>query len=285
MKKILFTILFLCFALSVDAQNINALKAKCRTSNNYASLTLQLDGNTYSKACPNKSNFFENPIVNRFNFTDSYTYGNGLDIQGIYNGTGEIPLVYFDYAINAPFSGASVYQGLYNGITYNAATVSALSSLVGLRNTVSHTGAANMHDIQGLTSAASITNGRAGSSISGAAVNVGVFSPATAQDVSGIVLTSAVNNTTVRSFQSIWIQDPTTTGSTILDGENNALRVGSGTSKLFTIAANGQSIKMTFSTPASSAETCTIGTIKVDANFVYVCTATNTYKRATLNAF
>jgi len=51
------------------------------------------------------------------------------------------------------------------------------------------------------------------------------------------------------------------------------------------IGFDGKTINMTQSTPSSSSETCRQGTIKIDANFIYVCTATNTYKRATLNAF
>lgn len=41
----------------------------------------------------------------------------------------------------------------------------------------------------------------------------------------------------------------------------------------------------TLSTPGSSSATCTAGSIWADASFVYVCTATNTIKRATLSAF
>lgn len=40
-----------------------------------------------------------------------------------------------------------------------------------------------------------------------------------------------------------------------------------------------------FITPASSSAPCTIGTIEFDANSIYVCTATNTWKRATLGTF
>jgi len=32
-------------------------------------------------------------------------------------------------------------------------------------------------------------------------------------------------------------------------------------------------------TPASSSATCTTGTIAWDANYIYICTATNTFKR------
>lgn len=38
-------------------------------------------------------------------------------------------------------------------------------------------------------------------------------------------------------------------------------------------------------TPGSSSTACAAGTISWDASFVYVCTATNTWKRATLGAF
>ena len=38
-------------------------------------------------------------------------------------------------------------------------------------------------------------------------------------------------------------------------------------------------------TPASSSETCTTGEFRIDANYIYVCTATNTWRRATLAAF
>lgn len=38
-------------------------------------------------------------------------------------------------------------------------------------------------------------------------------------------------------------------------------------------------------TPASSSEACTQGTIVTDANFIYICTATNVYKRTTLSSF
>jgi hypothetical protein len=38
-------------------------------------------------------------------------------------------------------------------------------------------------------------------------------------------------------------------------------------------------------TPASSSSACTVGMMEADANYIYVCTATNTWKRATLATF
>ena len=39
------------------------------------------------------------------------------------------------------------------------------------------------------------------------------------------------------------------------------------------------------STPASSSATGTTGEIRVDANYIYVCTATNTWKRTQINTW
>jgi len=52
-----------------------------------------------------------------------------------------------------------------------------------------------------------------------------------------------------------------------------------------TITAGGAPIVANLITPATSSATCTTGSIEWDANFIYICTATNTLKRATLAAF
>lgn len=52
-----------------------------------------------------------------------------------------------------------------------------------------------------------------------------------------------------------------------------------------TFAAGGAPIVLPLITPASSSTTCKAGSIEWDANFVYICTATNTFKRATLATF
>ena len=44
-------------------------------------------------------------------------------------------------------------------------------------------------------------------------------------------------------------------------------------------------ILKTAKTPASSSATCTTGTIAWDSDYVYVCIAANTWKRATLNTW
>jgi len=282
--KILFIIIicsFTCFGQSEGALSRhfpgvapNPAKAKIKTPGDNNAFPL----NT------NRSDIFNNPIVGRFNFFDSYVYSQGIDLQGHYDGVGEIPFAYFDYAIDLQYPNTATYQGFYNNVTYNAPTVSSSSSLVGFRNTAWQTSNANMHDIQGLTSQALITNGRAGSNINGAAFSVGVFSPATAQDVSGIAITSSIVNTTVRSYQGIWIQQPNLSGSTVLN-HSSALRVDAGGVPVFMVSLDGTKINMSLSTPESSAEKCRTGEIRIDADYIYVCTSTNNLKRTALSAF
>lgn len=44
-------------------------------------------------------------------------------------------------------------------------------------------------------------------------------------------------------------------------------------------------ILATFNTPASSSAACVKGTINLDVNYIYICTATNTWKRSALSTF
>jgi hypothetical protein len=44
-------------------------------------------------------------------------------------------------------------------------------------------------------------------------------------------------------------------------------------------------VRMPLTTPATSSATCTVGDEAHDASYIYVCTATNTWKRATLATF
>jgi len=56
-------------------------------------------------------------------------------------------------------------------------------------------------------------------------------------------------------------------------------------SGISSLVTDANQIIMNSKTPASSSATGEPGTICVDANFIYVCVATNTWKRATLNSY
>lgn len=49
---------------------------------------------------------------------------------------------------------------------------------------------------------------------------------------------------------------------------------------------NGDSIRIrTAKTPTSSSDTCDQGEMSWDANYIYACTATNTWKRSALSTW
>ena len=77
------------------------------------------------------------------------------------------------------------------------------------------------------------------------------------------------------------IQDTTaTTGATLLSVVAGAAQ----TTKSVVLQTGGR-IQAPLTTPTTSGETGTAGTIAWDANFVYICTSANTWKRVALSAF
>lgn len=74
-----------------------------------------------------------------------------------------------------------------------------------------------------------------------------------------------------------------TTGCVVCtDGSANTIAKGIDLSS-YTIS--GMPITMKLKTPVSSTDTCTSGGMEWDANFLYICTATNNWKRVSLTAF
>ncbi len=65
----------------------------------------------------------------------------------------------------------------------------------------------------------------------------------------------------------------------ILNQGSDKVSIKTGTGK---IQLGDSQLILTQHTPASATEACTTGTFNVDAGYVYVCTATNTWKRAAL---
>jgi hypothetical protein len=70
-------------------------------------------------------------------------------------------------------------------------------------------------------------------------------------------------------------------------GSGKLLEIGAG--EQFTVDTSGNAIALSYherlTTPASSSAPCSAGDFTDDANFHYVCTATNTWKRVALSAF
>ena len=77
------------------------------------------------------------------------------------------------------------------------------------------------------------------------------------------------------------IQDDTaTTGATLVD-----IVAGAAQTTKSVVLQTGGRIQAPLTTPTTSGETGTAGTIAWDANFIYICTSANTWKRVALAAF
>lgn len=61
-------------------------------------------------------------------------------------------------------------------------------------------------------------------------------------------------------------------GGTVFLGTNNAMYV----------TATGQIVLASLAAPASASATGTAGEVRWDANYIYICTATNTWKRVAI---
>ncbi len=82
---------------------------------------------------------------------------------------------------------------------------------------------------------------------------------------------------------SIFTQDAS---GTVTSGRKRAFSLQNNSfSELFYIDLDGKVIKLTQSTPSSSSDTGAIGSIKVDDSYIYICTATDTWKRVALTTF
>ncbi|MDH5664748.1 MAG: hypothetical protein OEY10_00420 [Nitrosopumilus sp.] len=105
------------------------------------------------------------------------------------------------------------------------------------------------------------------------------------------IYTTGVNST---NYYGLYL-DTATCATTCYDiyasnsGSDNyfAGKIGAGTNApTEALDVNADTIRIrTARTPATSAEACNTGEMAWDTSYIYICTTTNTWKRATLNAF
>jgi hypothetical protein len=65
-------------------------------------------------------------------------------------------------------------------------------------------------------------------------------------------------------------------------GVSGAMNVGGGATFAGAVTVAGTVIHTLSATPASASATGTVGTMSWDANYIYICTATNTWKRVAI---
>ena len=198
-------------------------------------------------------------VGNNVNFTNTNITGHGL-----YLSAGAVAgLAFSTFVISssaAPYYAVNGQAGSYyvaNGISYSSSALAAYNTSV---NPL-----VSQFQYAGLTT--SVANGGTGSTTAaGALTNLGAV-PTTRTISSGTGLAGggdlSTNRTLTVSYGS--------TSTTACVGNDSRL-------------SDARSISYT-SVPATSGATGTAGAVARDANFLYVCVATNTWKRTALTAF
>lgn len=81
---------------------------------------------------------------------------------------------------------------------------------------------------------------------------------------------------------------PGSAGALVINGASSG-NLGIGMTPVYPLdvagVIRGTKLILTLATPATSSETCVAGTAEWDADYVYICTATDTWKRAALSTF
>ena len=182
-------------------------------------------------------------------------------------------------SITAPYSEANPGQDMLGELSYNS--MPAATRYDGVHFDLLQPMAVNGPNgtsYLGSDGASGIHISKAGGSSGSLTVDGGVAAPS--GTISAINLSSLVGG----SFETA---DSTGTSGFIQADGAGGLLVGTlrtGGVPNFTLGSGGR-FGSPLTTPASSSAACAAGQHVADANYIYVCTATNTWKRAALSAF
>ncbi len=272
-------LVFMCSGVA-NGQGPASLSKACTNGLSPTTVALQKLGDISYVPCLGRSNIFDKNVSFRKNNTDTYQYGFSFDSLSNYDGTGGTTNAYTEFNIDGGANNTA-YHNFQS--MFNLTTSSTIAAAIGMSSDFVKTGTGYVHDVQAINGSTTVTAGRVGSGIYGIAGSVGIWGGAGHGDIADLrVGGSTVSNTTARSYSAIWITRPTMTNATFT-GPVTALRVDDGLrSPVFTISQTGQ-IRITNPvTPVNAAAPCQTGEIVWDSDFVYVCVATDTWKRTML---
>lgn len=173
------------------------------------------------------------------------------------------------------------FRWLSNSITGQYFTAITGNALV---SAISTTG--RIHDCAGIQGQVQITNGAyAYSNAEAGKFFIDVRTTGNGKMYGLYVRTYLSGSSSCTEFYGISVYDQGVTGTVSSNRKRGFSIQASDFSERFYIDLDGTTMKMTQSTPSSSSDTGAIGSIKVDDSYIYICTATNTWKRAALTTF
>jgi len=275
-------LIFICSNISNGQGNTSISKA-CSDRLTQTTVALQKAGDVFYAPCPGRSNIFDKNVTFRKNNTDANRWGFSFDSLSNYDGTGETTNAYTEFNIDG-VANNTVYQNFQTA--FNLTTSSNIAAAIGMSSNFVKTGTGYVHDVQAFNGSTTVTDGRVSSGIYGIAGSVGVFGGSGHGDIADLrVGGSTVSNTTARSYSGIWITRPSMTNVTF-SGPVTAFRVDDGPrTAAFTISQTGQIRIVNPVTPVNAAAPCQTGEIVWDQDYVYVCVATDTWKRTALSTW
>ncbi len=166
-----------------------------------------------------------------------------------------------------------INSGSSGAWTAGASSPGGLGAMTGGRATVSYLGTGSASKISGFRAA--ISGNGTGTVIDGAGMRI--IPPQSAQNFTSyfgvkVEATSASSAATIANAYGVYVDT--------LQGVSKWAFYAASDKSYF-----GGQIQLPLTTPASSSATGVAGTVQVDANYIYVCTATDTWKRVPLSAF
>lgn len=169
-------------------------------------------------------------------------------------------------------SGTGIGTGLFALGRRDTATGNAKGGEINVTNNTSTSGTYNSAGFSNTTALWLSTKSQQGSN-SGAALGIGWFGAGMGNFVTGVGITSG-------SVSNVAFSDDSQAVTSIAVNSTHTygLDLTAGT-------FSGAPILAPLTTPASSSATCKQGATEWDASFIYICTATNVWKRATLASF
>lgn len=185
--------------------------------------------------------------------------------------------------VNAPVNIAT-FSYNWNGNTLTTDVVQALGARIQIDPTG---GSGRIHDCSAFTASSQISNGGyAYSSVTGISTFLDVRTTGNGKCYGNFVSLYLPDTAGCSELHGVNVHDYGTENVVVSTGKKYAFSLNdSSYNTRYFVTLDGKQLKLTPSAPTSSNDTGVIGSIRIDDSYVYICTATNTWKRVSLSTF